>query len=93
MAFSGNNSFLLEGKASNYEIILPKGVYFIELWGASGGTTSYSTTSNAGGKGGYVAGEITIKQKTSFYFFVGTKGENNGAKSPGSGGYNGGANG
>lgn len=47
-----------------------KGVYFIELWGAQGGT--YSTA--LGGKGAYTSGSIVLNQGDILYINVGGQG-------------------
>ena len=43
------------------------GTYSVQLWGAQG-----STRSNAGGKGAYTSGEITLTKGTTLYVYVGT---------------------
>ena len=52
-------------------VILPKGVYKLEVWGAQGG--SYGTTST-GGNGGYSIGIITLTAETVLYIYVGGQG-------------------
>lgn len=66
-----------------------EGKYKVELWGAAGG--SYSTTF-AGGKGGFVTGEISVSKNQTFYVYVGSAGSSNVTSSnyASSGGYNGG---
>lgn len=71
-------------------IVLPKGQYKLECWGAQGG--SYNTT-YPGGKGGYSAGTLILSNKTIFYLYVGGKGNSyNSGSSNGTtaGGFNGG---
>lgn len=71
-------------------IILPKGQYKLECWGAQGG--SYNTT-YPGGKGGYSAGTLILSNKTIFYLYVGGQGNNynsNSSKGTTAGGFNGG---
>lgn len=71
-------------------IILPKGQYKLECWGAQGG--SYNTA-YPGGKGGYSAGTLILSNKTIFYLYVGGQGNNyNSDSSKGTtvGGFNGG---
>lgn len=74
------------------EITLPKGRYKIQCWGAQGGSnaaySSYGITAQAGGKGGYSEGVLTLTQKTTLYIFVGGQGG-----SSGNGGWNGGGGG
>lgn len=74
------------------EITLPKGRYKIQCWGAQGGSnaaySSYGITAQAGGKGGYSEGVLTLTQKTTLYVFVGGQGG-----SSGNGGWNGGGGG
>lgn len=55
-------------------VILPKGVYKLEVWGAQGG--SYGTTST-GGNGGYSIGIITLTAETVLYIYVGGQGTYN----------------
>ncbi|MDL5066707.1 glycine-rich protein [Clostridioides difficile] len=57
-------------------ITLPPGKYRIQCYGASGGYTSradFPTTYKP--KGGYSAGEITLKKDTLLYVYVGRSGE------------------
>lgn len=74
-------------------VILPKGTYVLECWGAQGGTGN-SNTSYPGGKGGYSKGTITLNKKTNLYLYTGGQGLNgttynsNGATT--AGGFNGG---
>ena len=71
------------------QIILPKGQYKLEVWGAEGGYRSSSTYS---GKGGYSVGTLTLAEKTTtLYLYAGGAGNT----APGSatikvGGFNGG---
>lgn len=74
-------------------VILPKGQYQLECWGAQGGNGS-SNGSYLGGKGGYSKGIITLNRKTNLYLYAGGQGLNgttynsNGATT--AGGFNGG---
>lgn len=74
-------------------VILPKGQYQLECWGAQGGNGS-GNTSYPGGKGGYSKGIITLNKKTNLYLYTGGQGLNgttynsNGATT--AGGFNGG---
>lgn len=84
-----------EGTVLNYsytgsyqEITLPAGKYKLQVWGAQGGSnaadSSYSITAQAGGKGGYSEGIITLSQNTTVRVYVGGQGSSS------AGGYNGG---
>lgn len=74
-------------------VILPKGQYQLECWGAQGGNGT-NNTSYPGGKGGYSKGIITLNKKTNLYLYTGGQGLNgttynsNGATT--AGGFNGG---
>ena len=61
------------------------GLYWIELWGARGGTMSDYN----GGKGGYTSGNIPLKAGEVLYFYLGGKG-NQEETATNTGGYNGG---
>ncbi|MCL2510581.1 MAG: T9SS type A sorting domain-containing protein [Bacteroidales bacterium] len=63
---------------------LQPGTYTIECWGAEGGGAY-------GGKGGYSKGTITVTSPTTYYVYVGGKGNYNGYNQ-GLGGWNGGGN-
>lgn len=54
-------------------VILPKGQYQLECWGAQGGN-GYGNTSYPGGKGGYSKGTITLNKKTNLYLYTGGQG-------------------
>ena len=56
-----------------YEVDLEPGIYRFEAWGAQGGCVS-TTGIPPGGKGGYTAGDITIKERTKLYIYVGSRG-------------------
>lgn len=49
-------------------IILPKGIYKLECWGAEGG---YRTTQSYSGKGGYSTGVLSLDNKTELNLFAG----------------------
>ena len=70
------------------EIVLSRGKYKIEAWGASGG----SNETCHGGKGGYAEILISLSTQRKLYLNVGGKGEFNTINNA-SGGYNGGGNG
>ena len=73
---------------SYQEVELPAGQYKLQCWGAQGGSngtnSSYGITAQAGGKGGYSEGIITLSQKTTVRVYVGGQGSSS------AGGYNGG---
>ena len=69
------------------------GRYKIELWGAQGGSNYYNGGKKyfAGGKGAYTAGNITLTNNTTLFFYVGGQGvTSNKALQRAAGGYNGG---
>lgn len=70
------------------EVELPAGEYKLQCWGAQGGSndtnSTYGITAQAGGKGGYSEGVITLTQKTTLRVYVGGQG------SASAGGFNGG---
>ena len=83
-----------------YKLRLLPGKYKIELWGAQGGDGRYQNTietrPNSGGKGSYVSGIISLYRTTTFYLYIGGRGEdqiNISKAAYGHGGYNGGGNG
>lgn len=71
---------------------LPTGKYKLQCWGAQGGSnaaaSTYSITAQAGGKGGYSEGVLTLTSGRRLYAFVGGQGS-----SSGNGGWNGGGGG
>ncbi|MDR0603756.1 MAG: T9SS type A sorting domain-containing protein [Bacteroidales bacterium] len=77
-------------------IILLKGVYELECWGAEGGGQAYQqpigTDVGIGGKGGYSVGTISIPEKTTVYVYVGGHGVGGYTGSLIPGGFNGGGN-
>ena len=68
-----------------YVLILPRGVYKIELWGAEGG---FSLSS--GGLGGYASGILSLSQQTRFYAYIGGIGSYSSIIGRTLGGFNGG---
>jgi hypothetical protein len=54
-------------------ITLLPGTYKLEAWGAQGGSDGPGggKPTQAGGKGGYAAGTITLTEKTTLYYMVG----------------------
>lgn len=73
---------------SYQEVTLPAGQYKLQCWGAQGGSnaadSSYGITAQAGGKGGYSEGVITLSSPTTVRVYVG------GAGTSSKGGFNGG---
>ena len=68
------------------KIILPPGVYSLELYGANLGSPK-------GGKGGYVSATFIAANTTELYLYVGGRGGDGTSSATGSGGWNGGGNG
>ena len=69
-------------------VILPKGTYKLECWGAMGG---YRSRDSYAGKGGYSVGTLTIPSPTTLYIYAGGAGNTGTAtNSIYSGGFNGG---
>lgn len=60
-------------------MMLPKGRYRLECWGAQGGYRYDETTDNRysifGGKGGYSRGIITLSEPTQIYIYAGGSGK------------------
>lgn len=76
-----------DGNPKEYQVP-NSGWYRIELWGASGGsTTSETGKEQAGGKGAYTSGVIYFDKGTLLYFYIG------GTTTTATGGTNGGGNG
>jgi len=70
-------------------LIPASGYYYIQAWGASGGTGGTGQLGGNGGSGangGYVAGWKYFEQGETVYFVVGSKGANANQQSGGSGG-------
>ena len=82
-------------------VILKRGYYQFELWGAQGGdarnyTNLAGLTGDTGGKGAYVSGNIALHQLTVLFFYIGGQGENQSSTQLNvlsHGGYNGGGDG
>ena len=73
------------------------GAYILECWGAQGGQgcdgTSASMLAGTPGKGGYSVEIIQLSTPSTAYIYVGGRGGNVTLSTPGTGGFNGGANG
>lgn len=74
--FATTHDFTYTGSVQN--IVLPPGSYKLQCWGAQGGSNAadatYGITAQAGGKGGYAEGVLTIAAQTTLYAFVGGQG-------------------
>ncbi|HBY2691926.1 TPA: hypothetical protein MIV88_003970, partial [Clostridioides difficile] len=80
---------------SEQSITLKPGEYKLECWGASGGRYHASSFTECA-KGGYVKGDITLKEQTKLYVYVGQSGFERYSSPSGSGtrtGFNGGGKG
>ena len=83
-------------KPGKYNYTLSTGRYYIQVWGAQGGTSlengQYTTS---GGKGAYASGFLTLNKRTQFYLYVGGKGFDgiNETNIKADGGFNGGGKG
>ncbi len=83
----------ISGQVANFSyagsiqsITLNAGLYYLQVWGASGGKSTHATR---GGNGGYSAGTITLSATTTLYVVVGGQGVI-GTATRTAGGYNGG---
>lgn len=74
--FATTHNFAYTGSVQN--ITLPPGSYKLQCWGAQGGSnaadSSHGITAQAGGKGGYSEGVLTIAEQLTLYAFVGGQG-------------------
>lgn len=88
--FATTHNFDYTGSVQS--LLLPPGSYTLQCWGAQGGSnaadSSYEITAQAGGKGGYSTGVLSISEAETVYAFVGGQGD-----SSGNGGWNGGGGG
>ena len=78
------------------ETILQPGKYLLECYGAQGGTgLENGSPNNEGGRGAYASGILHLKQTTTFYLYIGAKGQKgvNQLNTISYGGWNGGGNG
>ena len=73
-------------ECSPYKIVLPSGIYFLEVWGAQGGQSTGHL--GVGGYGGYSSGVYIARRTTTLYLHIG--GSSPGS-SPSKPGYNGGS--
>lgn len=88
-SYSPGDVFNFNYTGSVQSIVLPKGKYKLQCWGAQGGT-SYGSSSAAGSKGGYSEGVLTLTEITTLYIFVGGQGSRGSSSSLVNGGWNGG---
>ena len=78
--FSANKYKIENGKPTFYYLILNKGKYFLEVYGAQGGNSTINSNRTEevnvkeGGKGGYSSGILKLTEKTSIFVYVGSKG-------------------
>jgi hypothetical protein len=79
----------LNSSETSYSFEFTAGQYFVELWGAEGGTSEYAASS---GKGGYISGQFNTESTRTVYFYLGSRNGTNGGGSGGTGA-NPGANG
>lgn len=76
---------------SPYTVVLSKGVYLFELWGAQGGNSRHSSYQIYGGAlGGYTKAAVSFGNTVTLNFYIGGMGGLSGSPS---GGYNGGGTG
>ena len=73
------------------DVILPAGVYKLQLWGARSGDGVGATGTR--GLGGYTEGVITLTEPTTLHVYVGQEGGTRGGPIGTAGGWNGGGNG
>ena len=68
---------------SPYKIVLPSGIYFLEAWGAQGGTGKGYTA-----EGGYSSGVYIVRKTANLYLHIGGSSQ---GQSPAIESYNGGS--
>ena len=75
-------------------IVLQPGTYFIECYGAQGGKgMADGQFTHPGGKGAYVSGILPLKSRTTFFLYIGGKGNDASLSTErAQGGWNGGGN-
>lgn len=71
-------------------IVSTDGYYKLEVWGAQGGSVTYSSTTYRGGYGGYSFGIVNLEKDKKIYIYVGGAGSGGSISASYSGGYNGG---
>jgi len=90
--FSGHSqTFSYTGAVQ--QVTLNPGSYEIEMWGANGGGGFHTSLISNEGKGGYSKGTLTVTTPTTYYIYVGGKGQDAAAVNVGDihyGGWNGG---
>ena len=65
-------NFSFVSSCQPYLVELPRGLYFVELWGAGGG---YCHGSTHAGRGAYTSGFIHLYSKQKFYVYIGQRGQ------------------
>lgn len=87
-------TIVLINNPSVSSIFLSTGKYRFECWGAQGGIgLTNGVKKFEGGRGAYVSGVIELKNESTFYLYVGGKGEDGNISQRAIGGFNGGGNG
>ncbi|MCH5162387.1 MAG: hypothetical protein J1G38_02725, partial [Clostridiales bacterium] len=93
-----NDTITMQYCGGVYTIVLPKGTYKFEVWGAQGGNAANAAYAGGyGGKGGYgVGGYVITAASATVYVVVGQQGKSNGSlgiKYGAAGGFGGGGGG
>ena len=92
VSFNYNSVFNYTGDVQKY-VVPRSGNYFVELAGASGGSTSSSKGVSQGGNGAKTSGYIYLNKNEELYFYVGSSGKSSSGSGYVDGGYNGGGRG
>jgi hypothetical protein len=80
IVFFAKKCNLVNSVCAPYTYLFTPGLYFLEVWGASGGNATITCTEQTspyptyGGKGGYSKGVIRINKRTNSFIYVGEKG-------------------
>jgi hypothetical protein len=80
VVFFANNCNIVNKVCAPYPYLFAPGVYLLEVWGASGGNATITSSGSVssyptyGGKGGYSKGTIRIEKPTNGFIYVGEKG-------------------
>jgi hypothetical protein len=79
---------------NSQNITLQPSIYQFECWGAQGGASAIGgAIGRSGGLGSYSSGILILKDKTTFYLYIGGEGKVSTTTSGGIGGFNGGGTG
>jgi len=90
---SGSQTFSYTGAQQTFTVTSGVSTITIKAWGAQGyGTAGLNNVSGAGGKGGYVTGNLSVTSGQVLKVYVGQQGQGSGHNG-GSGGWNGGGTG